>query len=117
MIRVSDYSILLYRDFVDFRKSIDGLHSIVNDEIPVDIFQKYLFIFTNKNRDKVKILYWDKTGFALWYKRLEKGRFRWPVKIKEGIFELSGEELGWLLRGIDILRIKPHQELFFKKIQ
>lgn len=101
MIRLADYSILLYREFVDFRKSIDGLHAIASDEIHVDIFQKYIFIFTNRNRDKVKILYWDKTGFALWYKRLEKGRFRWPIKIDEHILELSAEELRWLLRGID----------------
>ena len=107
--------IFLYKGFVDFRKSIDGLHAIVNSESETDIFQPCLFVFTNRRKNKVKILYWDKTGFALWYKRLEKRQFKWPLKMEDDIVKLSQQQLEWILSGVDILKITPHQELFFKK--
>jgi len=63
---------LLHRKPVDFRKSINGLTTIVEQEMDSDVFSGQVFVFCNKSRDKLKVLYWDKTGFALWYKRLEK---------------------------------------------
>ena len=62
-------SIFLHRDTVDFRKSIDGLSTIIQDEMNLNPFGNYLFVFANRRRNKIKILYWDKTGHALWYKR------------------------------------------------
>jgi transposase len=62
--------VFLHRDVVDFRKSINGLAGIVEDELEHDAYTGALFVFCNKAKDKLKILYWDKTGFALWYKRL-----------------------------------------------
>ena len=111
-----DFSVFLHRDFVDFRKSIDGLSCIVGSDFSEDPFQKNLFVFVNRKRDKVKMLYWDRTGYALWYKRLEKGRFKWPKGGKDTV-ELSREQLEWLLQGIDISKIRPHKELYFQKFQ
>ena len=74
-------SVYLHRDFVDFRKSINGLAGIVEAELELPVMNGALFVFCNKGRDKLKILYWDKTGFALWYKRLEKDKFKWPTKL------------------------------------
>ena len=66
---VEPADIYLYMDIVDFRKSINGLIVVVEQDMNLNPFRDALFVFCNKKRDKVKILYWDKTGFALWYKR------------------------------------------------
>ncbi|UUO22491.1 IS66 family insertion sequence element accessory protein TnpB [Colwellia sp. M166] len=63
--------------------------------------------FCNKARDKLKILYWDKTGFALWYKRLEKQKFKWPSKVSNQVFELTEQQLAWLLSGYDVVGHDP----------
>ena len=78
---VEPSEVFLHRDFVDFRKSINGLVSIVEDELVRDAYTGTLFVFCNKAKDKLKIIYWDKTGFARWYKRLEKQKFKWPSKL------------------------------------
>ena len=67
-------SVYLHRDVVDFRKSINGLTVIVEKGMALSPFDSALFVFCNKRRDKIKILYWDKTGFCLWYKRLEQDK-------------------------------------------
>ncbi|MDW2173161.1 IS66 family insertion sequence element accessory protein TnpB, partial [Vibrio sp. 1567] len=82
-------AIYLYREFVDFRKSINGLAALVECETNLPLSSGALFLFTNKQRDKIKILYWDKTGFALWYKRLEKAKFKWPSQEKKQVFTLN----------------------------
>ncbi|WP_217520061.1 IS66 family insertion sequence element accessory protein TnpB [Vibrio metschnikovii] len=66
-----------------------------------------LFLFTNKQRDKIKVLYWDKTGFALWYKRLEKAKYKWPSKEQNEVFTLTQFELDRLLSGFTIIGHKP----------
>ncbi|NDV93251.1 IS66 family insertion sequence element accessory protein TnpB [Alteromonas sp. 345S023] len=73
---VKPADIYLYMDVVDFRKSINGLIVVVEQDMNLNPFRDALFVFCNKKRDKVKILYWDKTGFALWYKRLGATRSR-----------------------------------------
>ncbi|WP_138976569.1 IS66 family insertion sequence element accessory protein TnpB, partial [Photobacterium damselae] len=75
--------IYLYKKCVDFRKSINGLAAIIENDTDLPLGTGALFLFTNKQRDKIKILYWDQTGFALWYKRLEKAKYKWPSKEKE----------------------------------
>lgn len=99
--------IFLHREVVDFRKSINGLAGIVEDELARDAYTGALFIFCNKARDKLKILYWDKTGFALWYKRLEKQKFKWPSKIATESLELNEQQLDWLLSGYDVIGHEP----------
>lgn len=94
--------IYLHRQFVDFRKSINGLAMIVETELELPVMSDALFLFCNKARDKIKILYWDKTGFALWYKRLEKDKFKWP-KAHDAVLELTAQQLSLLLDGFDII--------------
>ena len=100
-------AIYLYRDKVDFRKSINGLVLIVEQELGHSAFDPALFLFCNKNRDKMKALYWDKTGFVLWYKRLEKHKFKWPRRIEAQELQLNEQQLKWLLEGFDVLGHKP----------
>src|SRR5690554_5015351 len=63
---------------VDFRKQIDGLAALVQGELQLDVFGDALFVFVNRQRSRIKILYWHRNGFCLWQKRLEKERFAWP---------------------------------------
>ena len=99
---------------VDFRMSIDGLVSVVTSELGKNVFNTMaLFVFTNRDKSRLRILYWDKTGFALWLKRLEKDRFPWPKKFTSREMQIRAEELEWLLDGINVWSIKPHSELHF----
>ena len=105
--------IYLHRDPVDFRKSINGLSGIVEAEMALSPYSQAIFVFCNKRRDKLKILHWDNSGFVLWYKRLEKAKFKWPRRHSDDVISLSHEQLDWLLRGLDINRLTPHQSLTF----
>ena len=102
-------AVYLYRSPVDFRKSINGLALVVEQELGLDPFNASLYLFSNRARDKIKILHWDKTGFALWYKRLEKARFKWPTRCAE-VFNIDEQQLHWLLDGYDI---EGHQAIYF----
>lgn len=104
---VDPSQIYLYRDSVDFRKSINGLSAIVESEMDISVMSGALFLFCNKGRDKIKVLYWDKTGFALWYKTLAKDKFKWPRKHDDEHLELSAQQLEWLLSGYDVIGHKP----------
>ncbi|MBM7072151.1 IS66 family insertion sequence element accessory protein TnpB [Shewanella sp. 202IG2-18] len=95
--------VYLHRDFIDFRKSINGLSIIVEQQMELPSTDGSVFVFCNKGRDKLKILYWDNTGFALWYKRLERDKFKWPQKIESEQLVLSEQQLQWLLSGFDVL--------------
>ncbi|MBD1578039.1 IS66 family insertion sequence element accessory protein TnpB [Vibrio sp. S11_S32] len=100
-------NIYLYREYVDFRKSINGLAAIIESDTNFSLSSGALFLFTNKQRDKIKVLYWDKTGFALWYKRLEKAKFKWPNHEKNQVFSLTDFDLEQLLSGFTIIGHKP----------
>lgn len=100
-------NIYLYRESVDFRKSINGLAALIESDTDLPLGSGALFLFTNKQRDKIKVLYWDKTGFALWYKRLEKAKYKWPSKEQNQVLTLSQFELGRLLSGFTIIGHKP----------
>lgn len=109
-------AVYLCRDSVDFRKGINGLSVLVEDTLCLDPFSEYLFVFCNRRRNRVKILYWERSGFCLWQKRLEKARFHWPRKNSEEIVTLTSQQLNWLLDGYDIMRMKPHEELDFTSV-
>lgn len=94
------HQIWLYQQPIDFRKQIDGLVMMVADVLKHDPVSGQLFIFRNREADKLKLLLWDENGFWLLYKRLEKGRFRFP-QIVGGSMELSRDELQALLLGLD----------------
>jgi transposase len=96
-------SIYLHRDAVDFRKSINGLVIIVEQEMELSPFAPALFVFCNKNRDRIKVLYWDQSGFCLWYKRLEKEKFKWPRHYHSGVMTLNDLQWEWLLSGYDVI--------------
>ena len=106
--------IYLFRKYVDFRKSINGLAAIVEGEMNLSLFNRYLFIFCNRKRDKLKSLYWDRTGFALWYKRLEQDHFSWPFHYSEDRIMLDKEKVDLLLKGFDIWNYRPHETLSYE---
>jgi transposase len=85
----------------------------VEEVLKLDPFASHLFAFCNRKRDKVKLLYWERSGFVLWYKKLEKNRFPWPREGDADIVELTGRELNWLLDGLDFFRLKPHETLSY----
>ena len=109
--------IYLHRDPVDFRKSINGLAIIIEQQMQLSPFEPALFVFCNKGRDKLKALYWDRTGFCLWYKRLEKEKFKWPRKQPNATLTVSEQQWNWLLSGLDIQKMQGHQPVFFEAIQ
>lgn len=108
--------IYLHRDPVDFRKAINGLAVIVSEEMQLAPYDPALFIFCNKNRSQLKVLYWDETGFALWQKRLEKDTFKWPKRDPLETIVITHEQWGWLLRGFNLEKITPHKALFFSDV-
>ena len=107
----------LCRDAVDFRKAINGLSIVVSEELALDPFSAHVFGFCNRRRDQVKLLYWERNGFVLWQKRLEKDRFPWPRDDREETLRVTGRELNWLLDGIDVFRLRPHDELSFTEVR
>jgi len=109
-------AVYLHRAPVDFRKSINGLSIIVESEMAHSPLSGALFVFCNKKRDKLKLLYWDRTGFALWYKRLEQEKFKWPRRMDEAVIELDEDQLHWLLQGYDITRMQPHTTLHYQTL-
>ena len=85
----------------DMRNSFDGLSALVRDLIEQDPFSGHLFVFCNKKADRVKVLWWDRSGYALWYKRLEEGQFRFP-DLGASAYEMEAAELSLILEGIEL---------------
>ncbi len=94
----------------DMRKSINGLSVLVSEYFALNPFSGHLFVFCNKKRNMVKILYWDQNGFCLWHKKLEKHIFLWPDS-KDQVKIIGQKELSWLLDGIDLNQKKAHKPL------
>jgi transposase len=107
----------LCREAVDFRKAINGLSAVVAEELVLDPFSAHVFGFCNRRRDQVKLLAWERNGFVLWQKRLEKDRFPWPRGVESAVLEVTGRELNWLLDGIDVFRLRPHAALSFSSVR
>ena len=98
------------------RKQIDGLALLVQEAMELNPFEEAVFVFGNRQRDKVKILFWERNGFVVWYKRLEKERFKWPSRLDDDTLSLSGQELNWLLDGYDITLMRPHKSLNYQLV-
>lgn len=92
----------------DMRKSIDALAALVSHDFDLDLFSNSLFVFCNKGRDKLKILHWDHNGFWLYYRRLERGRFRWPAGSDRQTIAISRRQLQWLLDGLTLEQHHAH---------
>jgi transposase len=90
------------------RKSFDGMHQLVREHLGLDAFGGHLFVFASRRRDRLKILYWDRDGFAMWSKRLEEGTYAMPLaeSAEERRREITAQELGAILSGIDLSQAK-----------
>ncbi len=99
----------------DMRKSINGLSILIEEQFELDPFSGHLFVFCNRRRNIVKILYWDRNGFCLWMKRLEKHRLIWPESI-EATSEVDQRQLGWLLEGLPLNQTKGHEALQYQTL-
>lgn len=101
-------SVYLARGSTDLRKSIDGLAVIVKEEFDLDPFSPCLFVFCNRQRDKLKILHWDHNGFWLYYRRLEGGTFQWPSENNSVPLKINPRQLRWLLDGLSLEQKQAH---------
>jgi len=101
---------------VDFRKGMRSLAVLVEAHLQRDPFAEGLYVFCNRPRTSIKILYWEGNGFCLWQKRLEQERFFWPKGLGETVLELSVQQLNWLLDGYDISRLKPHPKRQYRSV-
>ncbi len=100
---------------IDFRKGFDGLFALVESVIEQDPFSGHLFVFRNRRRDRLKILWWDRDGLAIWYKRLERGSFQYPTDLLQDAparCEVRYDEFAMLLAGVDLnsVRRRPRYE-------
>lgn len=93
---------------VDMRRSFDTLAEIVRESMGQEPRSGSLFVFRNKQEDCVKVLYWDADGYAIWYKRLEKGQFKLPSPTA-GVLEISSAEFSMLLNGFDLAQIRRRE--------
>ena len=108
-------NIYLYRDPVDFRKSVQGLAAIVERELSHNLFEGGLYAFTNRQRNKIKCLFWEDNGFVLYYKTLAEENFHWPSGHEE-VISLTGQQINWLLDGYDISLMKGHKKLHYESV-
>ena len=115
MFSLSGVCVYLALGFTDMRMSINGLSALVSGNMNLNPLSGHLFVFTNRRKTILKILYWDRNGFCLWQKRLEKDSFKWPVSEKE-VLNISQRELMWLIDGLDIRHVRAHKTLAYSKV-
>jgi transposase len=113
VIDLSKVKIFLRPGHTDMRKAVNGLTAIVQEEMSHNPFSGSIYLFCNRKRKLLKAVYWDKSGFWLCQKKLEKDKYPWAEDEAEAR-ELTGEQLRMLLSGIDFF--KAHKELFYKKV-
>ena len=97
----------------DMRKSINGLSIIVEQAMALNPFSGELFVFCNRRRNIIKILYWDRNGFCIWHKRLEKHYFKWPESSSKDMITIGQRELMWLMEGLEIRQKGAHEKLSY----
>ena len=113
-LELGEARVLVRPGATDMRKQINGLALIVQEQMEMDPFQDALFVFCNGQRRILKALYWDRTGFCLWMKRLEKHRFPWPRNVAEAHEQIDASQLRLLLSGVDFW--SAHQEVLYTKV-
>ena len=106
--------IWLFKKPIDFRMGLDGLSNLVKNETSCNP-QEGIYLFYNRNKDKVKCLSWHKNGFILLYKRLEHGRFCFSFNIATGVSEINAHEVSWLLAGLEWQKMRNWKELNYEK--
>ena len=107
--------IFLYRAPIDFRKQVNGLALLIEQELGHNPFSGALYAFTNRQRNKIKCLMWEDNGFVLYYKALAEERFKWPT-LSVDLLSLSGEQINWLLDGYDISLLNGHKKLHYESV-
>ena len=111
MILIKPSKIYISSANADMRKGIDGFASIVSQKFKLDPLTDMMFVFHNRHCDKIKILYWDGDGFCLLYKRIEKGRFRFPKHLENDKYTVTETEFQWLIHGLQIEEIHHYESL------
>lgn len=109
-------NVYIAQGYTDLRKGIDGYSTLVSGSMNLDPFSSSIFIFCNRSRDKLKVLFWDGNGFWLFYKRLESEKFKWPKPDGEASVALTHQQLKWLLEGLSVNQKKAFQEVKNRKI-
>lgn len=104
-------AVYLHVNKIDFRKGINGLGCEVTMSFGDSSSGKNLFVFTNSQKNKIRILYWDETGYALWHKALDADRFKWPSKPDVETLKITTDQLKWLLSGISIEKVQAHKKI------
>ena len=107
-------AVYLHRDAIDFRKNINGLASLVEQGLGMDVFAQAVFVFGNRRKDRIKILGWERNGFWLLQKRLEDSRFVWPCE-DSAVVKLTVQQLHWLLEGIDLAAMRGHVPVHYQR--
>ena len=111
----SETKVYLAVGSTDMRKHINSLSILVQERMELDPFSGRMFVFCNRRRSTVKALYWDRNGFCLWQKRLERDRFRWPEKAEE-VLRISPRQLRWLLDGLEVVQGDAHGRVQYSTI-
>jgi transposase len=113
----SSVKIFIYSQPTDMRCGFNKLSMLTESFMQKDPFSGYLFVFFNKFGDKCKILFWDRTGFVIWYKRLEEGTFeRLKHSPKACSIEVDAAKLSWILEGIDLYKTRRRKRYSRKNI-
>lgn len=106
-----DCPVLIYRQCVDMRKSIDGLSLLVIEELQLNPQAKAMYLFRNRSNNKFKAIVWDGDGFILLYKRKEQGRFQFPRQMTDAVYEIDADLFIWLRKGFDFYALTHHPDL------
>lgn len=109
-----DVQVFVYTESVDMRKAIDGLSILLSETMDCELQSGDVFIFHNRARDKVKALLWHKNGFILHYKRLERGKFKFPKDIDGISYIITTEQLSWLFAGLEFMLMNEFDDLNFE---
>lgn len=113
LIDLSEFTIYIKPGRTDMRKQANGLSVIADEEMELDVRTKNIFLFCSKDRKLIKCLYWDRNGFCLWQKRLEKDKYPWP-QTEEDAKQITHEQLRMLLNGIDFW--KAHKTVIYEEM-
>jgi len=115
MFRFDDtLTVLLHRDPVDGRLGINGLAALVEHTLGLDPFSPTVYVFSNKRRDRIKLLLWERSGFWVLHKRLETDRFAWPATA--ATLTLTTQQLHWLLEGFDLSAMRGHPARHYQRV-
>ena len=107
--------VYLYLKPIDFRKGFMGLSALVEVELGHNPFSGQLYVFINRHHSKIKCLFWEHSGFVLYYKSLSEEKFKWP-KDNTDVLSITGKQINWLLDGYDISAMKAHKKLHYESL-